>query len=204
MNKIDNYFLQNKPIFILGAAKKDQFYINKHCNVAFIGRSNVGKSSLINSITNTRISKTSKNPGKTKEINFFEIDKNLVFADLPGYGFANTSKIERERWHNLIMDYLLLKKSGILFLLLDIRRGITAVDFDFIQMLENLDMECQIIATKIDTVNKINIEKSLETIKLEIIKYNFIRNEILTISNSKNYGISKVREVIYDLRKQNL
>ena len=202
MNKIDNYFLQNKPKFLLGATNKSQFYTKSNNNVAFIGRSNVGKSSLINALTNSKISKTSKTPGRTREINFFEVDKDLVLVDMPGYGFANTSETERKRWHNLIVEYLLFdKKLKILFLLLDARRGITTVDYDFIQVLKDFDIQCQIILTKIDTISKTDIEKTLEVVKFEIIKYNFIKDEILTVSSSKGYEITKIRKVIYDLVK---
>lgn len=203
MNKIDNYFLQNKPKFLLGATNKNQFYTKSDNNVAFIGRSNVGKSSLINALTNSKISKTSKTPGRTREINFFEIDKNLVLVDMPGYGFANTSEPERRKWHNLITEYLLFdKKLKILFLLLDVRRGITAIDYDFIQILEDFKITCQIILTKIDTVSKVDIEKTIEMVKFEAISYYSIKNEILTVSNNKGYGITKIREVIYDLTKK--
>lgn len=203
MNKIDNYFLQNKPKFLLGATNKNQFYTKSDNNVAFIGRSNVGKSSLINALTNSKISKTSKTPGRTREINFFEIDKNLVLVDMPGYGFANTSETERRKWHNLITEYLLFdKKLKILFLLLDVRRGITAIDYDFIQILEDFKITCQIILTKIDTVSKVDIEKTIEMVKFEAISYYSIKNEILTVSNNKGYGITKIREVIYDLTKK--
>ena len=202
MNKVDNYFIQNKPKFILGATNKNQFHTKSDNNVAFIGRSNVGKSSLINALTNTKISKASKTPGRTKEINFFLINKNLVLVDMPGYGFANTSETERRRWHNLIIEYLSFdKKLKILFLLLDARRGITTVDYDFIQILKNFNIPCQIILTKIDTINKADIEKTLEMVKFGTIKYGFIKNEILAASSSKGYGITKIRETIYDLIK---
>lgn len=202
MSKIDNYFLQNKPKFILGAVSENQFYTKSIHNIAFIGRSNVGKSSLINALTNSKISKTSKIPGRTREINFFEIGQNLILVDMPGYGFAKTSEIEREKWHNLIAEYLLSdQKLKILFLLLDVRRGITAVDFDFIQILKEFNVSCQIVVTKIDTTNKADIEKTLETVKLEIAKYSFIKKEILTVSSSKGYGIGQLREVIYDLTR---
>ena len=176
--KIDNYFLQNKPKFILGAADKSQFYTKSSYNIAFIGRSNVGKSSLINALNNSKVSKTSKMPGRTREINFFEIDNNLVLVDMPGYGFANTSEAERKKWHNLIVDYLLFdKKLKVLFLLLDVRRGITTIDFDFIQILKEFNILCQIVITKIDTVNKNDVEKTLEVVRLEVAKYSFIKNE---------------------------
>lgn len=200
--KIDNYFLQNKPKFILGAADKSQFYTKSSYNIAFIGRSNVGKSSLINALTNSKVSKTSKMPGRTREINFFEIDNNLVLVDMPGYGFANTSEVERKKWHNLIADYLSFdKKLKVLFLLLDVRRGITTVDFDFIQILKEFNILCQIVITKIDTVNKNDVEKTLEVVRLEVAKYSFIKNEILVVSSSKGYGVDKLRETIYDLTR---
>ncbi len=200
--KIDNYFLQNKPKFILGAADKSQFYTKSSYNIAFIGRSNVGKSSLINALNNSKVSKTSKMPGRTREINFFEIDNNLVLVDMPGYGFANTSEAERKKWHNLIVDYLLFdKKLKVLFLLLDVRRGITTIDFDFIQILKEFNILCQIVITKIDTVNKNDVEKTLEVVRLEVAKYSFIKNEILIVSSSKGYGLDKLRETIYDLTR---
>lgn len=200
--KIDNYFLQNRPKFILGAADKSQFYTKSSYNIAFIGRSNIGKSSLINALTNSKVSKTSKMPGRTREINFFGIDNNLVLVDMPGYGFANTSEVERKKWHNLIVDYLSFdKKLKVLFLLLDVRRGITTVDFDFIQILKEFNILCQIVITKIDTVNKNDVEKTLEVVRLEVAKYSFIKNEILIVSSSKGYGVDKLRETIYDLTR---
>lgn len=106
MKKADIFFLKNTPKFLGGATAAIQFPKAQLPHVAFIGRSNVGKSTLINTLTSHQIARTSKTPGRTRELNFFNIANEFILTDMPGYGFANVSEEERRRMHNLIYSYL--------------------------------------------------------------------------------------------------
>lgn len=119
---------------------------------AFIGRSNVGKSSLINMLTNHKgLAKTSSQPGKTQTINHFLINKNWYLVDLPGYGFAKTSKTNRAKWQKMISDYLLFRENlQIVFVLVDARLEPQRIDIDFINNLGESGIPFAIIFTKTD------------------------------------------------------
>lgn len=122
---------------------------------AFIGRSNVGKSSLINMLTNNKsLAKTSSKPGKTQTINHFLINKNWYLVDLPGYGFARTSKTNREKWRKMISDYLLFRENlQLVFVLADARIEPQRIDIDFINNLGENGIPFAIIFTKTDKVS---------------------------------------------------
>lgn len=122
---------------------------------AFIGRSNVGKSSLINMLTNNKsLAKTSSKPGKTQTINHFLINKNWYLVDLPGYGFAKTSKTNREKWQKMISDYLLFRENlQLVFVLVDARLEPQRIDVDFINNLGERGIPFAIIFTKTDKNN---------------------------------------------------
>lgn len=119
---------------------------------AFIGRSNVGKSSLINMLTNHKgLAKTSSQPGKTQTINHFLINKDWYLVDLPGYGFAKTSKTNRAKWQKMISDYLLFRENlQIVFVLVDARLEPQRIDIDFINNLGESGVPFAIIFTKTD------------------------------------------------------
>ena len=119
---------------------------------AFIGRSNVGKSSLINMLVNNKsLAKTSSKPGKTQTINHFIVNKNWYLVDLPGYGFAKTSKTNRQKWHKMISDYLLFRENlQLVFVLVDSRLEPQQIDVDFINNLGESDVPFAIIFTKTD------------------------------------------------------
>lgn len=122
---------------------------------AFIGRSNVGKSSLINMLVNNRnLAKTSSKPGKTQTINHFLINKNWYLVDLPGYGFAKTSKSNRAKWEKMISDYLLFRENlQLVFVLADARLEPQQIDIDFINNLGERGIPFAIIFTKTDKVS---------------------------------------------------
>lgn len=119
---------------------------------AFIGRSNVGKSSLINMLMNNKsLAKTSSKPGKTQTINHFLVNKNWYLVDLPGYGFAKISKTIREKWHKMISDYLLFRENlQLVFVLVDARLEPQQIDVDFINNLGESGVPFAIIFTKTD------------------------------------------------------
>ncbi|MBO4655857.1 MAG: YihA family ribosome biogenesis GTP-binding protein [Bacteroidales bacterium] len=124
--------------------------------VAFIGRSNVGKSSLINMLANNKsLAKTSSKPGKTQTINHFMVDDSWFLVDLPGYGYASISKTMREKWEKMIDNYLKFRENlQTVFVLVDIRLEPQAIDIEFINKLGEMGMPFSLIFTKADKIGK--------------------------------------------------
>jgi GTP-binding protein len=135
--------------------------------LAFIGRSNSGKSSLINAIClKKKIAKISKTPGKTQLINFFNLGSNCFLVDLPGYGFAKVSKSKTKSFSSLISSYLIERKQlRLVFLILDSRLGITKLDELMIKMLVRIGLRFVIILNKIDKLNQMEFQKSKKKIR---------------------------------------
>lgn len=155
---------------------------------AFIGRSNVGKSSLINMLVNKKdFAKTSSRPGKTMLINHFKINNKLYFVDLPGYGFAKISKTEKDKFAGMISDYLLnAEKLECLFILLDLRLEMQAIDLDFLLWVAEKEIPIAIVFTKTDKLTKngmINAFKQYEQKLLTL--YEFLPDMFITSSLSK-------------------
>jgi len=145
-----------KAKFITSAAEPKQFPEERLPEIAVVGRSNVGKSSLINSLTGqTGLARTSRTPGRTRLINWFEIDGKFQLVDLPGYGYAEVSRAMRESWRPLIEAYLSGRKTlaGVL-LLVDVRRGPQAEELDFVPWLEARETPIVVAVTKSDKLAK--------------------------------------------------
>jgi GTP-binding protein len=158
--------------FLKSAVQKDQYPELNLPEIAFSGRSNVGKSSLINSLLNRKkLVKVSSNPGKTRLINFFLINEQYVMVDLPGYGYAAVSKTEKQSWGKMIEEYLISRENlSNVVLLVDIRHEPTADDklmYDFIKYYRKSVI---IVATKLDKITRSSVNKNLNIIrkKLEI------------------------------------
>ncbi|MDD2840485.1 MAG: ribosome biogenesis GTP-binding protein YihA/YsxC [Rickettsiales bacterium] len=200
MNKSSEFFLKNSPIFKIGATKENDIPINNLKEAAFIGRSNVGKSSLINAITNSKIAIVSKTPGRTKQINFFQIGDKLTIVDMPGYGYAKAGKKEVENWNDLIFKYLLnrinLKRA---FLLIDSRFLIKENDEEMMSILDQSGILYQIVLTKIDEINPKQLEENIQSLQETFKKHPALYGEILYASSKNNLGIKELRDVIYDL-----
>lgn len=186
--------------FVAGAQSVEQipcFNVNIP-EVAFIGRSNVGKSSLINAVVGVDgIARVSKTPGRTQQINFFNLNDCAILADLPGYGFASVSKKMRKQWDGLILDYLLGRQQlRRAFLLIDSRRGLMSTDIEVMKILDDSAVSYQIILTKIDVCK--SPEKVHEKVSRESEKFIAVYPEIIDTSSDKNIGIKNVRQAIMD------
>lgn len=152
--------------FITSAVTPNQYPTDNRIEIAFVGRSNAGKSSLINTITNRRkLAKTSSTPGKTRLINFFLINNEFYFVDLPGYGFAKVSKKEQEKWGHMMEKYLIdrsqLKRIA---LLVDSRHKPTKEDILMYQWIKHYGYEVIIVATKSDKLKKNEYQKNKKVI----------------------------------------
>lgn len=197
---LNNFFLKNK---FLGSyestASIPELVVKKEC--CFIGRSNVGKSSLINAITKTKkLAKTSKTPGRTQSINIFEINNKINLVDLPGYGFAKVSKIKRENLMLLIEDYI-KKRNNLshIYLLIDSKVGLKNSDIDMIDYINYCKKIFSIILTKIDKVSKNDINLRNKSIISLMKNYKKMFKSIYFSETKKNNGIIDIQKSIYKL-----
>jgi GTP-binding protein len=162
-----------KARFVISAAEAKQFPPENLPEIAVVGRSNVGKSSLINTLTGqASLARTSRTPGRTRLVNWFEIDARFHLVDLPGYGYAEVSREMRESWRPLIESYLSERKTlaGVL-LLIDVRRGVQDEELDFVPWLEARGTPIVVALTKADKLAKnkrmLEITKAKKTLGLK-------------------------------------
>lgn len=165
---------------------------------AFIGRSNVGKSSLINALTNKKsLAKTSGKPGKTQLINHFLVNKEWYLVDLPGYGFAKTSKVRRAIFHEMINNYLINRSNlHCLFVLIDSRHKPQSIDQDFLQWLAESQIPFVMVFTKSDKLGKRALENNIETYKSEMIKNWEYLPKIFISSAEKKRGLQEILDYV--------
>lgn len=183
------------PEFLLGAAQAEQFPQDDLVEVAFAGRSNVGKSSAINAICNRRkLARTSKVPGRTQQINFFSIGDQARLVDLPGYGFAQVPLAVKKKWEATIHKYLSERPNLIiLVLLMDIRHPLTELDQKMIKWASDSDLPTQILLTKADKLTRgkaANTALAVEN-KLKNTPGQFA---VQTFSSLKYIGVNEMRE----------
>ncbi len=155
--------------FVGSFYKYDQLPKDRRPHIAFAGRSNVGKSSLLNKLTGLKkLAKVSSTPGKTRSINMFLIDEAFYFVDLPGYGYAQVSKTERASWAKLIETYLDKSPNLIgLLLLIDCRRDITAEDIDLIEWMAGRGLPCLPVLTKADKLTRDKLNRAVKKMETD-------------------------------------
>ena len=201
LNKnLNNFFNNNKFLGSFQSFKDiPSSDIKKEC--CFIGRSNVGKSSLINSLTKTtKLAKTSKTPGRTQAINVFLISEKINMIDLPGYGFAKVSKVVRENLMILIEEYIENRDTlDHVFLLIDSKVGIKNSDIDMLDLLSDCSRKFSIILTKIDKISNNYLEYQKKSILSLMQNYEKSFTKIYQSETKKNNGITEIQRSIYGL-----
>ena len=190
-----------KADFITSSSDYHQCPEPKHPEFAFIGRSNVGKSSLINMLTNhKKLAKVSGKPGKTQLINHFLINDKWYLVDLPGYGWARVAKTEKEKWGAMIHDYLIERKNLLCtFVLVDSRLEPQPIDIEFINWLGEKGIPFSIIFTKADKQSKNKTQSAVAKYKKQLLNYWEKLPESFITSSQTGAGKDKVLEFINSL-----
>lgn len=196
-----NTLFKTPTTFVLGVAKLDQLPLTEMPEVAFAGRSNVGKSSIINALTGQKgLAKTSNTPGRTQQLNFFNLANKLHIVDLPGYGFAKAPEAQVKQWQRIIFAYLQgrvnLKR---VFVLIDSRHGIKKSDLEIMELLDKAAVTYQIVLTKLDKIGSGNLTKVMTEVENEISKHAAAYSRVLATSSEKNIGIDNLRAEIANL-----
>ena len=155
-----------KVKFVKSAVNPKDYPPPQYPEIAIVGRSNVGKSSLINAIFRRNIAKVSSSPGKTRLINFFLLNDSIYFVDLPGYGYASVSKAERQKWKKMIETYFQTRENlSLVIMLVDSRHQPTKLDIMMKNWLESLGIPFVVVATKADKLNQSEKAKAIKKIR---------------------------------------
>ncbi len=189
--------------FVKGVASVDGLPKDGRAEVAFAGRSNVGKSSLINALTGrTSLARVSVTPGRTRELNFFTLgkDETLYLVDMPGYGYAQASKADVKRWTRLIGDYLKGRRElKRVFLLVDARHGIKPNDNETMTLLDEAAVSYQVVLTKADKPKATELADVQAKVASDLAKHPAAYPQILTTSARMGSGIEELRAAIATL-----
>ncbi len=187
--------------FIKGVVRIDGLPVEPLPEVAFAGRSNVGKSSLLNALTGRKaLARTSNTPGRTRELNYFLVGEALHIVDMPGYGYARAPKSQVKGWNQLIYDYLRgraqLKR---VFLLIDARHGIKTTDADVLDLMDEAAVSYQVVLTKIDKISAAQFDRVQAETAAQLAKHPAAHPEIIATSAEKRLGIGDLRAAIVEL-----
>ena len=184
--------------FVAGAADAAALPDDSLPEVAFVGRSNVGKSSLVNALTGRRmLARTSNTPGRTRQINFFALDNRLMLVDLPGYGYAEASKSAIQAWTRLMQHYL--RQRGSLrrvCQLVDARHGIKEPDRPMMQLCNAAGLSFQVVLTKVDKLAPAGRTAAAEAVAAELARHGAAHPEIHLTSAEKHLGIEALRATL--------
>ena len=199
LNDADHLF-KTPCKFMLSVADLEQLPPPDRNEVAFLGRSNVGKSSLLNALFSRRdIAKTSSTPGRTQQLNYFDFLGKMYLVDLPGYGYAKAPLKEVERWQKVLRMYLRGRPNlRRVFLLIDSRTGLKTSDEEMMKELDTNAVAYQIVLTKTDKISALECTKTAESIERALEKHPAAHVSILKTSSEKKMGLSEVRAEIAD------
>lgn len=190
--------------YITSAQKAEQLPQLGHPEVAFVGRSNCGKSSLLNALLNrANLARASNTPGRTQMVNFFAVDhkdKRLVLADLPGYGFSAIGKDVRHHWQGLVDGYLTRPEIQELLFLYDSRRvgDLKDDDLGLLEMLTRRPAPVTVVLTKCDKLNTSETQKAIQLMSLDLKQARIKFEDIVAVSSLKKKGITELRQRIID------
>lgn len=181
--------------FIKSASKKDDFILDELSQVAIVGRSNVGKSSLINMLTNnSKMAKTSNTPGRTRLVNYFNVNNQFYLVDLPGYGFHKAGKTLGETWDKVMNDYFVNnEKLKLVMVLLDSRIMPSELDKQMLDYLAELEIPHIVVLTKTDKLSRSEINNNVMKIAKDIMHN---KDVIIPTSSIKKIGADKIANII--------
>ncbi len=187
--------------FLISAASFNQLPDTDLPEIAFAGRSNVGKSSLLNALTGRKnLARTSNTPGRTQQVNFFDLGGRVMLTDLPGYGYAKAAKSVVDQWTRLIKSYLRGRvQLRRVCLLIDSRHGLKDTDREVMALMDEAAVAYQIVLTKCDKIKAAELEKLLVKTDKEIAKHVAAHPEILVTSSFKSLGIEEMRAALATL-----
>ncbi len=192
-----------KSEFVTSAVTKDQYPESPLPEIAMVGRSNVGKSSLINMLINRKnLARTSSTPGKTQLINFFDIDSKFTLVDLPGYGYARVSKEQKKTWGKIIETYLKTRTNLLeVILLVDLRHKPTAEDIEMYKWIKTFGFNGIVVGTKHDKIKKSQLQKHIKIVRDALGMG--LDDVLVTTSITNRYGKYDVWEVFNELFEVN-
>ena len=184
---------KNNIRLTISAGRRDQLIRDGRCQIAFSGRSNVGKSSALNKLMNRKsLARVSSSPGKTITVNFFDIDSRLYLVDLPGYGFAKRSEQEKRKWSGLTDSYFQdPEQISLVLQLVDLKTGPSRDDEAMIDYLQQVGIPFVIVATKFDKLNKTNQAKNLKE-----LQDRYFPVPVFPFSSLTGYGVDSVWKLI--------
>ena len=188
-----------KPIrFVAGVATMEQFPELTLPEVAFIGRSNVGKSSLLNALVNNgRLARTSGTPGATRQLNFFNLHEVMHLVDVPGYGYAKAAKKDVKQWQNLLFDYLRGRRQLVrAFVLVDSRHGVKEADNEMLKLLDDSAVSYQFVLTKADKAEA--IEEVQQKVLAVAAKHPAAHPSLVTTSANEKIGIDALQDAVIE------
>ena len=187
--------------FVKSASKPAEFIVDDLAQVAVVGRSNVGKSSLINMLANNKnMAKTSSAPGRTRLVNYFEVNKEFYLVDLPGYGYAKLSKSQKESWDSVLGSYFdSAENLKLVLVLLDCRHLPSELDVLMINYLVERDIKYRIVLTKADKLSKSELNQNMKKIS-DYIRHS--KDIMLVTSSDKKQGREAISQAIEEVIEQ--
>ncbi len=181
--------------FVLSAVKPAQFPLPGLPEVAFLGRSNVGKSTLLNALTGQKLAYTSSTPGRTQAVNFFRVEDRLMLVDLPGYGYAEAPREVSRQWREVAEAYLLGRENlGLCVILLDARRGWMDLDLQLKQWLDHHGRPYIVVATKVDKLNRREKNASQKA-----IREHYAAGPLLWSAATSGQGVKEIWQTIWNV-----